>query len=379
MMDDVLLDETIALRPTVVTIDLGRLRENVARIRERVAPAKIMGVVKANAYGHGAVRVGRELLACGVDQLGVAFLEEGIVLRRAGIEAPILVLGGIIGNQIGHFIEHDLSITASSIHKIRQIDETAQVMGRRARMHLKLDTGMGRIGVNWRNAEAFFEAAMAARWCDVEGVFSHFAASHDHDPSFTREQLDRFLGALEWFPRHGLPTPTRHMANSGAILQHPDAWLDMVRPGIMLYGVYPDLEVERTVPVRPVMSFRTRVVYFKVARAGTPLGYDATWVAPQDTRVVTLPVGYGDGYRRGLSNRGQVLIGGRRYPIVGRISMDQCMVDIGGDSAYNGDEVVLIGEQGAERIEIEELAELLDTIPYELMVGIAQRVPREYV
>jgi len=342
-MDNLFEDDSIVLRPTVIDVDIAALRHNVAGIRNRCGAARIMATVKANAYGHGLIRTAQELLRGGVDALGVAFLEEGIALRRAGVRAPILVLGGIIGNQISHFLEYDLQITASSVFKLRQIDETAAAMGRRAMVHLKIDTGMGRIGIRHENAHQLFAAMQEVRHTDLCGVYSHFAASHDADHAFTRLQLQRFLDVLEYFPAHGLPMPVRHIANSGAILQHEDAILDMVRPGIMIYGVYPGPEVRRSVDLRPVLSMRSRVVYFKVVRAGMAIGYDHTWTAESDTRVVTLPVGYGDGYARSLSNRGEVIIHGKRYPIVGRISMDQCMVDIGRDTAYNGDEVILKG------------------------------------
>ncbi|MCB2203306.1 alanine racemase [bacterium] len=377
-MDSLFDDGSIALRPTVIDVDLDALRGNVARVRQHVGATRIMGTVKANAYGHGLIRTAKELLAFGVDELGVAFLEEGIALRRAGITAPVLVLGGIIGNQISHFIEYDLQITASSVFKLRQIDETAREMGRRASVHLKVDTGMGRIGIRHENAHQLFDAVQEAQHTDLRGVYSHFASSHDPDMTFTRLQLGRFLETLEYFPAHGLPMPVRHIANSGAVLQHEDAWLDMVRPGIMLYGVYPGPEVRHSVKLEPVLSMHTRVVFFKVVRAGHSIGYDHTWTAPCDTRVVTLPVGYGDGFPRSLSNKGAVLINGKRYPIVGRISMDQCMVDIGMDSAYNGDEAVLIGKQGDARITVEELAEHCDTIPYEILTTINTRVPRRY-
>jgi alanine racemase len=378
-MESLFDDVSIALRPTVIDVDCGALRHNVAQIRARVGNARIMGTVKANAYGHGLIRTARELLSCGVDELGVAFLEEGIALRRAGITAPVLVLGGIIGNQISHFLEYDLQITASSVYKLRQIDETAAAMGRRAQVQLKIDTGMGRIGIRHENAALLFDAIREARHADLRGVYSHFAASHDADPAFTQLQLQRFMDVLEYFPRNGLPMPVRHIANSGAILQHENSILDMVRPGIMMYGVYPGPEVRRSAALRPVLAMRTRVVYFKVVRAGTSIGYDHTWTAERDTRVVTLPVGYGDGYARALSNSGEVLIHGKRYPIAGRISMDQCMVDIGGDSAYNGDEVTLIGEQDGARITVEELAEHCGTIPYEILTMINTRVPRRYL
>ncbi|MCZ7557154.1 MAG: alanine racemase [Bacteroidia bacterium] len=379
MIESVFNDQAIALRPTVIQVDIDALQWNVQRVRERVGTSRIMATVKANAYGHGLIRTSQELLACGADALGVAFLEEGITLRRAGIASPILVLGGIIGNQIAHFLEYDLDITASSVYKLQQIDETARSMGRTARVQLKIDTGMGRIGIRAEHAPQLFEAALRARHCEITGVFSHFASSHDADFTYTQRQLELFLETIEYFPKHGHPMPTRHIANSGAVLQHPASWLDMVRPGIMLYGVYPGEDVQRSVELRPVLSMKTRVVYFKVVRGGTSIGYDHTWTAPADTRVVTLPVGYGDGYARSLSNAGSVLIHGRHYPIVGRISMDQCMVDIGQDSAYNGDEVVLIGTQGDARITVEDLAALCGTIPYEVLTMINTRVPREYV
>jgi len=379
MMSAVFADENIALRPTTAYVDLDALKSNVAAIRARVGPdRKIMGVVKANAYGHGLERVARELLKFGCDQLGVAFLEEGITLRRAGIDAPILVLGGIIGNQIQHFIEHDLMITASSVYKLGQIEEVAAQMGRRAKIHLKIDTGMERIGTHWDSAEKLLEAAIRARHCDLEGVFSHFAQSDAPDPKYTRLQMERFEQCLRFFEDRSLPIPLRHVANSGAILQHPDSFLDMVRPGIMLYGVYPTPTVTRAVHLQPVLSLETRIVYFKVVREGCPVSYDSTWAPREDTRVVTLPVGYGDGYSRILSGKAQVLIHGRRYPVVGRITMDALMVNIGQDSAYNADQVMLLGQQGAERITVEEIAQWLGTIPYEVLTMINTRVPRVY-
>lgn len=375
----VIADEEFTLRPTIAEVDFSALRHNFEGVRQLSGGAKILATVKANAYGHGLVPVAKKMLELGAYGLGVAFLEEGIALRRAGIEAPILVLGGIIGNQIEHFLHWNLMITASSVFKLEQIEETAQKLNKRAKVHLKIDTGMERIGVHYYNADQLFAAAQKCRHCDIEGVFSHFAASHAADRVFTQLQLQRFVEALEYFPRHDLPTPMRHIANSGAILQHPDTILDMVRPGIMLYGVYPDQECQKTVPLKPVLSLKSRVVYFKVVPQGAPVGYDGSFVAPEQTRVVTVPVGYGDGYRRGLSNKAQVLIHGQRYPVIGRVSMDQTMVNIGNGSAYNDDEVVLIGEQGDECISCEELADLLDTSPYEILTGINTRVPRRYV
>ncbi len=366
------------MRPTTAYVDLDALKRNLQAIRKQVGARQIMGVVKANAYGHGLVRVARELLRDGCDQLGVAFLQEGIVLRQAGIKAPILVLGGIIGNQIQRFIDHDLMITAASAFKVGQIEEVAKHLGRRAKIHLKIDTGMERLGTHWDTAPKLFDAAVGAKHCDLVGVFSHFACSDSLDFEFTKLQQEKFEECLHYFEAHSLPMPTRHMANSGAILQHPGSYFDMVRPGIMLYGVYPSDEVRRSIELSPVLSLETRVVYFKVVKQGSCVSYNCTWTAKEDTRVVTLPVGYGDGYSRMMSGKAQVLIHGERFDVIGRITMDALVVDIGQTSAYNEDPVVLLGAQGEGRIRVEEVAQWLGTIPYEVLTMLNTRVPRVY-
>ena len=374
-MADFPSERGIAIRPTTAYVDLDALEANVQAIRAHVGPdVKIMGIVKANAYGHGLVPTARALLAFGVDGLGVAFLEEGIMLRRAGVRAPILVLGGIIGNQIIHFLEFDLGITASSVFKLQQIEDQAKAFGHKAKVHLKIDTGMERIGMHWDTAHQLLEAAQNMRSCEIRGVFSHFAESDGEDATYTECQLQRFHQCLSSVPGSWF----RHIANSGAILQHSQTHLEMVRPGVMLYGVYPSPTIPRSIELQPVLSLKTRVVYFKVVRRGSSVSYDRTWTADHDTRVVTLPVGYGDGYSRQLSGRAEVLIHGRRHPNIGRITMDAMMVDIGQSSAYNGDEVVLLGQQGTEKIRVEELAKHASTIPYEILTSISARVPRVY-
>lgn len=378
MMDSVLDDERLVLRPTTAWVNLGALRHNLDQIKTRVGAAKIMAIVKANAYGHGLLKTARALLEFGADALGVAFLEEGIALRRAGITAPILVLGGIIGNQIAHFIEHDLEITASSPFKLGQIEEVAAALKKTAKVHLKIDTGMERIGIHHQNAPKLFEAALATKHCEVAGVFSHFATAEDPDPTYAKLQIERFETATRWFADRSLPMPMRHIASSGAILQHPSCFYEMVRPGIILYGIYPSADVQRSLELKPVLSLKTRVVYFKVVARGSKVSYGGTWTAERDTRVVTLPVGYGDGYSRALSNRGEVLIHGQRHRIVGRVTMDATMIDLGEASAFNGDEVTLIGRDGNEVITVEELAQHMGTIPYEVLTGISGRVPRKY-
>jgi len=368
------------VRPTLVEVDLGRLADNFHAIRRKVAPARMMPILKANAYGHGLVEVARLMESLGADYLGVAVLEEGILLREEGIRTPILVLGGILGNQVPHFLKHDLTITASSIEKLWQVDEIAEQLGVKARVHLKIDTGMERIGVHYYSADELLDASVKCKHLDVEGVFSHFASSDAADLRYARLQIERFEEVLTFFEKRNLPPPRlRHMANSGAVLQLPEAYFDMVRPGLILYGVYPSLEAAHTVELSPALSWKSRVVYFKVIKPGHPVGYGSTWQSDHMVRAVTVPVGYGDGYFRAMSNQAQVLIRGKRYPVVGRISMDQIVVNIEWESAYNDDEVVLIGDMGDEAITAEDLAEWAGTIPYEILTNINTRVPRVYM
>jgi alanine racemase len=368
------------VRPTLVEVDLNRLEENFHNIQKRVAPAKVMPILKANAYGHGLVEVAQHMQSLGAEYLGVAVLEEGILLREKGITAPILVLGGILGNQIIHFLKYDLTITASSIEKLCQVEELAARMDVIAKVHLKIDTGMERIGVHYYSAESMLETALECRNVYIEGIFSHFANSETSDLSHARLQIERFNEVLDFYVRAGLkPPPMRHMSNSGAILQLPEANFDIVRPGLMLYGVYPSPEAVRTVKVRPALRWKSRVVYFKVIKPGHPVGYGSTWETDHLVRTVTVPVGYGDGYFRSMSHNAMVLIRGNKYPVVGLISMDQIVVNIEWDSAYNNDEVVLIGEIGDESITVEDLAAWAETIPYEILTNINTRVPRVYV
>ena len=364
-------------RPTRILVDLDAITHNLAAIRSRVG-VPVMGIVKAQAYGHGLVPVARHLQAQGVDQLGVAFLEEGIALREAGITLPILVLGGIFGPQAGELIANDLEVTVSSLDKLRQVEVAAQALGRKATVHLKIDTGMERIGVHSYSCASFIEAAVASRWCTIKGIYSHLACGDDPASPMTALQVERFAEACAHFERLGVPMPLRHLANSGGVLHFPGTHLDMVRPGIVLYGVLPDAASQATIDLKPSLSLVSQVVYFKVVPAGNPVGYGATWAVAADTRVVTVPIGYGDGWPRALSSRGEVLLHGRRYPIVGRICMDQFMVDIGRDSAWNEDEVVLVGASGAEAIRVEDVAAAAGTIPYEILTGLNGRIPRIY-
>jgi alanine racemase len=366
------------VRPTLVEVNLNSLTYNLNAIRKKVNPSKVMAILKANAYGHGLVPVAKHMQSLGVDYLGVAVLEEGILLRESGIHMPIFVLGGILGNQVPHFIKHKLTIAASSIEKLENIEEAASRMGMTARVHLKIDTGMERIGVHYYNAEGLLKASLKCRHIQVEGIYSHFANADRIDLSHAHLQLERFNEVLYFYEKHSLPTPIKHMANSAGILQIPESYFDMVRPGILLYGVYPSHEIPQTVIVQPALTWKSHIVYFKVIKPGHPVGYGSMWESDHLVRAVTIPVGYGDGYFRSMSGKAKVIIRGKRYPVIGRISMDQIVANIEWETAYNDDEVILIGETDKTSITCNEMAEWAGTIPYEILTNINTRVPRIY-
>jgi alanine racemase len=372
---------TAVLRPTHLEVDLARLRENYRLIARHVAPARVMPVLKANAYGHGLVAVATMLEREQPFAVAVAYLEEAIRLREAGLRLPVLVLGGIVGEQIPRFLEQNLTLTASSVDKLLAIEACAVAKRMTARVHLKVDTGMERIGTHWYSAERLLETSLRVRNVAVEGIFTHFANADTRDLTHARLQLERFQEVLSFYERRSVPTPLRHAANSGAILQFPESHLDIVRPGILLFGSSPAPEVPLTLGVQQALRWITQVVFFKVVKAGNPVSYGSIWKPAADTRVITLPVGYGDGYMRSMSRHAQVIVRGRRVPVVGRICMDQIMADIGAQgTAYNGDEVVLLGgsREGGEPIRIEELAAWANTIPHEILTNINTRVPRVY-
>lgn len=359
-------------------IDFNALHHNYTIIRKKIGTAQCMAIVKANAYGHGLVECSLFLQSQGADYFGVAFIQEAITLRKAGITVPILVLGGVVVDQIPLFLEFDIDIMASSIDKIRAIDDVASQYGKKARVHLKIDTGLGRIGVRDSNASHFFAIAMSLLSIQVVGVASHFATADNQDISYMQQQCARFDAATQFFPQHGYQMPLRHIANSGAIMQLPESYFDMVRPGIMMYGVYPQSWMQSLVSLKPVLSLYARIVYFKVVTQQTQISYGLTWMADCQTRIITLPIGYGDGYTRSLSNKGYVLMKGKQYPIVGNICMDQMMVNIGWDEAFCGDEVVLIGSSANKTITINNLVDCYGGSAYEYMVLLNNRITRKY-
>ncbi|MBN2158746.1 MAG: alanine racemase [Spirochaetes bacterium] len=376
--------ETYQNRPTRAEVSLGRLRNNMEIVRSLVGKdVKIMAMVKSNAYGHGIRTVSEEFLKSGAHYLGVAYLEEAVYLRRSGITAPILVCGAINTDQIEDFIKYDIEITSSSHDKSSAISSVAARMGATAKVHLKIDTGMERIGVHWYNAERFIERAIALPNIELRGVFSHLAKA-ESDRQFTNEQIKRFENIAGFMARRNILPPLVHLSNSAAIIGAPQSHFTMVRPGIMLYGYdpfgYDPLREFGGRRILPAMSLKTKVSYFKVVPAGTGISYNHTYTTKGQTRIVTLPVGYGDGYSRLLSNRGEVAVRGKTHPVVGAVCMDQIMVDIGPEgTAYNGDDVLLFGEMNGSAIPLESLCEKIGTITYEFLSCISLRVPRIYI
>ena len=340
-----------------------------------------MAVLKANAYGHGLVEIGRFFEKIGIPYFAVAYLEEAVELREAGVQTPILVFGGLVKEQINAYLQYDLTITAPSVEKLEMIEQMAANLGVTAKVHLIFDTGMERLGVHYYNAKELIEASLICQHCFVEGIYTHFANADTADLTYSLAQLERFKNILTIYDELGAPTPPlRHMANSGGTLQLEASWFDMVRPGILMYGVYPSAETAKTIDVEPALRWTSQVVYFKVVQPGHPVSYGSTWQSDEPVRVVTLPVGYGDGYFRALSNQAKVLIRGQQFPVIGRVCMDQTMINIADQSAWNGDEVVLLGEDGAgNAITVEHLAEWGSTIPYEVLTSISKRVPRVYL
>ena len=378
------------MRPTYLEVNLTQLKQNLENIRAKVAPAKVLVVLKSNAYGHGVDGVA-PFIAPFADYIGVAIVEEGIHLRKMGIATPILVMGGTLLEQLPDFFEYDLTLAASSLDLLTAAEQLAASTRKRLKVHLKIDTGMERIGVREYEAETLIQRSLACSHLEIEGIFTHFANSEtlesDGLPSAVSEltesrlvkaslQLKRFQEVLSIYEKLGVPhPPMRHTANSGATLLLPDSYYEMVRPGVMFYGVYPARDVEKTIDVKPALTWKSKVVYSKITRPGRGVSYGSLWQAEAPTRIVTIPCGYADGYFRRMTNEARVVINGKSYPQVGRICMDQFMVNVGEDDVKVGDEVTLLGNGIAP----EDLADWVGTNEYEVMTNISARVPRVFV
>lgn len=368
------------LYQTHARIHLGNIRYNIAGIRRAVgSKRKILIAVKANAYGHGAVEVSRMAQQVGVDWLGVATVPEGILLRKAGIDLPILKFSPAFPEEMESAVTHGITLTVCERENISLLQHVCERNAFSTNVHLKVDSGMGRIGV--RPDEASQLAKFISADCPnltLEGVFTHLPVSDTMDNDYTKDQVRGFRNVVSEIESViNSRIPLVHCANSGGVLDYPESWLDMVRPGIMIYGFYPGEPSSHSIDLKPGLSFLTRVSFVKKVPRGTSIGYGRTWFAPEDTWIATIPAGYADGFNRLFSNNGRVLINGRSYPIVGRVCMDQSMVNLGPESAVKvGDEAVLIGRSGEEEISAYEWAEKLKTITYEVTCQINQRVPR---
>ncbi|MFH0911465.1 MAG: alanine racemase [Planctomycetota bacterium] len=380
-----------------IEIDLGAIRENVRRFAGHVGPrVLLMPAVKNNAYGHGAVPVGRAALAAGASRLAVATVAEGEELRRAGIEAPIHVLGAFLPEEVEPAIQSSLILSLQDRNMAQRVEETAAALDKTATVHLKVDTGMGRFGilpggptasgatieketdVDCRAIVDLARRVASLSHLCLEGVFSHFADALDEP--YSLRQIAIFQAVSRALEAAGFSRLLRHSAASGAAILHPGAHFDMIRPGITMYGLYDDLVLEKRLATLPALAWRARIVALRDFPAGYSLGYGRTYVTDRPTRAAILPVGYGDGYIRALSNRGLVLIRGRRAPIVGRVCMDYFMVDVTGiDAVRPGDAVTLLGTDGRDRLRAETLADLAGTIPHEVVSNLGRRVARRYL
>ncbi len=361
-------------RQTRIEVDISKIADNVRKLGSAMGDVPLLAVVKANAYGHGQLRVSETALNAGAKWLGVAIAEEGEYLRENGITAPILVMGGVNERGAEASVRHHLTQTVFDVNSVKHLSEAGRKLGLRPQVHIKLDTGMGRIGVCSKEALAeVLEAIGQAGNIDITGAFTHFANADAEDDSYTEKQLERFKDFSTMLPSGII----RHAAASAALLRYPQTRFDMVRAGIVMYGYAP---VESSLSVEPALSWKTEIVYIKTVEAGECISYGCTYRTTEPTVIATLPVGYGDGYHRALSGKAEVLVGGIRCPVLGRVCMDQMMVDVSAvPNVRIGEEAVLLGRQGKETIDAEQLAAWANTISYEILLAATARVPIIYV
>ena len=364
-------------RPTWAEINLGNLARNFHQIKKAaIDGAKIMVTVKADAYGHGLISVAKRLVKCGVDFLGVASIDEGIILRREGVNTPILVMGVALKEHIEAFFTFKLTPTVCDMALAAALEKKAKSLNQPINIHIKVDTGMGRIGVSHYDALKLVKRVALFKSLKVEGLFTHFAFA-DMNRKFTHYQAFLFYRLISKLNNCGIQVPLVHAANSAGLLDYGNTHFNMVRPGLAIYGLYSGKNPK--IKLKPVLSLKTKVVFVKRVPQGTGISYGHTYVTGRDTKIATLPIGYGDGYQRNLSNLAPVLIKGKRFKVSGRICMDQMMVDVGNSKINIGDEAVLIGSQGKNNISTEELAELSAAIPYEVVCSLGSRIPRVYI
>ncbi len=370
------------LRPVWAEVDLDRLAHNMREIRRNSKSKDIIAVIKADGYGHGALDIAPTLLENGATRIAVAVYNEAVELRRGGIEVPIMILGFTPPNLIDTLLRYDIEQTVYSYDLAREISKLAKSKNKTAKLHIALDTGMGRIGFlpNDEGVEEVYKISKLPNII-IEGLFSHFSSADEEDKAYTNMQLDRYNSFYNKLVEKGVKINLRHIANSAAIIDMPQSHFEAVRPGIILYGYYPSEQVlKEKINLKPVMSLKTNIVHIKNLPAGEYISYGRKFRTSKESVIATLPVGYADGYTRLLFNKAKVIINGRFVPVIGRICMDQCMVDVTDiEQVKVGDEVILMGEQGDLKFTADQIADLLGTINYEITCMISKRVPRVYV
>ena len=355
-----------------IEIDLACLRHNFSKVRKLVGQSTaVLAVVKSDAYGHGMVPVARELENLGAEYLGVSNCREAVTLRQGGAKSPILLLLGVEEDELDHVIKYSLTPVIFRSDVAKAISAAALAADTKIPVHLKIDTGMGRLGVPYVEAESFFELILSLEGIRVDGILSHFASADEHDKSFSKQQLETFLQVLTRADNIGMNFRYAHIANSAGVIDLPDSYLQLVRPGLMLYGGPPSQELHHPITLEPVMTLKTRVLQLKEVPSGSPIGYGCTYTTSRPSIIATLPVGYDDGYDRLLSNRGEVLVRNHRAPVVGRISMCLTTVDVTDiPEVQPDDEVVLLGRQGEEEITAHDIAAKIGTINYEVFCNL---------
>lgn len=367
------------MRVTRAEVDLSAIQYNIKQIAHRVGSnVRVLGVMKANAYGHGLIAASMAALEAGVSYLGVAIADEAMELRRH-TRAPILVFSPPFNDSLESYVRYDLDATITSMETARALNSVARTAGKKARVQIKIDTGMGRLGFFPNVALDAVKTIAGLDSLSIVGVYSHFATSDETNKEFARHQLSVFRNIVAGVRDLGLESVLFHIANSGAILDIPNSHFDMVRPGITTYGYYPSLETTESIDIRPALSLKSSVIQVKTFQSGTSISYGRKFFTKGTTRIAVVPVGYGDGFTRLLSGKAYVLINAKRYPVVGTITMDHIMVDVRSDlEVQPGNEVVLIGKSGNESISAWDIASSLGTIPYEVLCMINNRVPRSY-
>ena len=371
------------LGPTWVEINLDAIASNVKNIKKLIGDKKeLMAVVKGNAYGHDILEIASVVLNNGATRLAVARLEEGIFLRKTGVTVPILVLGLTLKQQAELLVSYNITPTVCEYEMIEKLSESAIKKDKLIKVHLKIDTGMGRIGIFPHDILRFIKRVRTLKNVEIEGIFTHFSVADEKDKTYTEKQFQKFMEVLTVLEKEGVRIPIKHVGNSATFLDLPHMWLDLVRPGISVYGLYPSREVQKTVKLIPAHSFKTRIVFLKELSMGESIGYGRTYTTrKRRTKVASLPVGYADGYNRLLSNQGEVLVRGNRVSVIGRVCMDQTMIDVSDlPQVEIGDEVVLWGRQGQEEITVEEIADKIKTINYEVVhMSDKKRVPKLFI